>query len=115
MCNDGSREPEVDPMDGQETLTEIKQLLEELVAVQMAQVALHIQARDARGDEQFTDSQVREAAALVRDNRDRLLAALRSAPEQSAPDERAGSRSNIEKAKRMSMKQKRYDLGEGLF
>ncbi len=102
-------------MEEQETLAQIKQLLEDLLAVQMAQVALHVQARDVRGDEKFTESQIQEAGALVRTHRERLLSALRTGPTEGPPDERPGSRSNLDKAKRMSMRQKRYDLGDGLF
>lgn len=99
-------------------MEETKQLLEELLAVQIIDIAMRMEARHARGEEAVPETFLKEAISLVRKNRERIIEDLRSDGEDPKEAERSdapGQSGNLEKASKMSLKQKRYDLQRGLF
>ena len=98
-------------------LKEIRRLLEQLLAAQLVTLAMRAQDRGAKGESLVTKEFMAEAVVQVRRAMAELEGTLVRAPEPTASedDDAPGSAANIEKAKKMSMKQKRYDLGKGLF
>ncbi len=93
----------------------LTELLEELLAVQVMDIATRLQAQQARGEDALDKRYLDEAVRLVRRNKEAILEGLRRPAEPEPREDGPGERGNLEKAKRMSMKQKRYDLAKGLF
>ncbi len=83
----------------------------------MIEAALRAQDRGVRGEALVAREYMAEALDLVRRSASELEGTLLRPPEPTASedDDAPGSKANLEKAKKMSMKQKRYDLGKGLF
>lgn len=96
-------------------MEELKQLLEELVAVQIVDIAMRAEARNLRGADMLSETYLKEAVALVQKNKQAILEALRRTPEAEPEPDAPGQVGNLKKAKQMSLKQKRYDLQKGLF
>ncbi|MDY0062713.1 MAG: hypothetical protein RBU45_23085 [Myxococcota bacterium] len=97
-------------------MDEMRRVLEELLAAQVLDIALRLEARNVRGEGPVPETFLREAVSLVRQNREGILEALRApAPEEQPVELKAGSNANLAAAKRMSKKQQRYDLKGGLF
>ncbi len=92
----------------------LEQLLRELLAVQVTDLALRLEARSTRVSEPLDGSYLREALVLLERGR-RALAAGAEAAAAGEEELQAGDQRNLAEAKKMSLKQKRYDLQKGLF
>lgn len=100
-------------------LKEIKLLLERLLAAQIMTLAMRAQDHGVRGEALVSPEYLADAIGLVNrateELRGSVLRERESAAATAEADDAPGSKANLEKARKMSMQQKRYDLGKGLF
>jgi len=100
-------------------IKEIKRLLEQILAAQIVNIGMRAQDHGVKGENLVSTEYLADALALVCRATDELRGTVLAVRERAAAladdDDAPGSKANIEKARKMSMTQKRYDLGKGLF